>query len=75
MADEGDATPVPPVPAAVLALLPVVQAQLGARLDDADTATTRALAELGLVGALVATLCGARLAAVPLTPWWFLPLT
>src|SRR5487761_918942 len=67
-------SPYEPAPGAVLALLPVAQAQLGAQLSDADTAATRALAELGLAGAFLAILCGARLASVPLTPWWWLPL-
>ncbi|HVD03619.1 MAG TPA: hypothetical protein VNF75_05735 [Candidatus Dormibacteraeota bacterium] len=74
MAAEDSATVVPPVPAALLALLPIAQAQLGTQLDDADTANSRALAEIGIAGVLVSILCGARLAAVTLTPWWFLPL-
>ncbi|HUY08042.1 MAG TPA: hypothetical protein VMW80_01115 [Candidatus Dormibacteraeota bacterium] len=60
-------------PQAVLALLPVAQSQIAAQLADADTAATRALAELGLAGALLAVLCAARLASVHLTPWWWVP--
>ncbi len=47
---------------------------MAAQLDSADTASNRALAELGLAFTLVALLCAARLANVPLTVWWFLPL-
>ena len=63
-----------PLPSAILALLPIAQAQLQAQLDDADSANNRALAEIGIAGALLAVLCGARLADLTLTAWWFLPL-
>lgn len=74
MAPQGSDTLGTPEPSAVLALIPLAQVQLRAQLDDADTASNRALAEIGVAGALLATLCGARLADPALLAWWFVPL-
>ncbi|MGA7089029.1 MAG: hypothetical protein WB116_12275 [Candidatus Dormiibacterota bacterium] len=47
---------------------------MAAQSDSADTASNRALAEIGLAFTLAALLCSARLAGIPLTAWWFAPL-
>lgn len=63
-----------PSAAATAALIPLAQAQLAEQLGQAETSANRALTEIGLVVALVAVLCGARLAAPSIPFGWWVPI-